>query len=48
MSDGPMASTQAALGIRVTERDQLDDAITRALAHEGPALVEVIADADLV
>ena len=37
-----------ALGIRVTEREQLDDAITRALAHDGPALVEVMTDADLV
>ena len=27
---------------------QLDDALVRALAHEGPALVEVIADPDLV
>jgi len=37
-----------ALGIRVTEASQLDDALERALAHDGPALVEVMADAELV
>ena len=37
-----------ALGIRVERRDQLDDAIRRALDHTGPSLVEVIADAELV
>jgi pyruvate oxidase len=37
-----------ALGIRVTEASQLDQAIQRALAHDGPAMVEVVADADLV
>jgi thiamine pyrophosphate-dependent acetolactate synthase large subunit-like protein/nitrite reductase/ring-hydroxylating ferredoxin subunit len=37
-----------ALGIRVTEASQLDEAIERALAHDGPAMVEVVADADLV
>ncbi len=37
-----------ALGIRVTESAQLDDAITQALAHDGPAMVEVVADAELV
>ena len=36
------------LGIRVTAVDQLDDALRQALAFPGPALVEVIADADLV
>ncbi len=35
-------------GFRVERRDQLDAAIGEALAHRGPALVEVIADADLV
>jgi len=35
-------------GQRVTARDQLDDALAAAFAHEGPALVEVITDADLV
>ena len=37
-----------AFGQRVTEPAQLDDALMRALAHEGPALVEVLTDADLV
>ena len=35
-------------GIRVDRRRELDDAIAAALAHPGPALVEVIADPDLV
>ena len=42
------ASCAARFGIRVDEPMQLDAALTRALAHEGPALVEVIADPDLV
>jgi pyruvate oxidase len=37
-----------ALGIRVTQASELDDAIQRALAHDGPAMVEVMADPDLV
>ena len=37
-----------ALGIRVTRRDQLDDALRRALDHPGPALVDVVSDVDLV
>ena len=37
-----------ALGIRVERADQLDDALSGALAHAGPALVEVVADPDLV
>jgi thiamine pyrophosphate-dependent acetolactate synthase large subunit-like protein/nitrite reductase/ring-hydroxylating ferredoxin subunit len=36
------------LGIRVTEAADLDDALARALAHEGPALVEVVTAPDLV
>jgi thiamine pyrophosphate-dependent acetolactate synthase large subunit-like protein/nitrite reductase/ring-hydroxylating ferredoxin subunit len=35
-------------GVRVDERAQLDDALTDALAHEGPSLVEVITDPELV
>jgi thiamine pyrophosphate-dependent acetolactate synthase large subunit-like protein len=42
------AEISGALGIRVDDKSQLDDAIGRALAHDGPALVEVIADPDLV
>jgi len=35
-------------GIRVTGRDQLDDALAEALAYDGPALVEVVSDVELV
>jgi thiamine pyrophosphate-dependent acetolactate synthase large subunit-like protein/nitrite reductase/ring-hydroxylating ferredoxin subunit len=37
-----------ALGIRVTKASQLDDALARALDHDGPALVEIMTDAQLV
>jgi Thiamine pyrophosphate-requiring enzymes [acetolactate synthase, pyruvate dehydrogenase (cytochrome), glyoxylate carboligase, phosphonopyruvate decarboxylase] len=37
-----------AMGIRVTSADQLDDALARAIAHDGPALVSVITDPELV
>ncbi len=37
-----------ALGIRVTSRDGLDQALARALAHQGPSLVEVVGDVELV
>jgi thiamine pyrophosphate-dependent acetolactate synthase large subunit-like protein len=37
-----------ALGIRVTGRDELDAALAKALAHQGPSLVEVIGDPELV
>jgi thiamine pyrophosphate-dependent acetolactate synthase large subunit-like protein/nitrite reductase/ring-hydroxylating ferredoxin subunit len=37
-----------ALGIRVESADGLDDALVRALAHDGPALVEVVTDPELV
>lgn len=35
-------------GVKVTETDKLEEAIAGALAHDGPALVEIITDADLV
>jgi thiamine pyrophosphate-dependent acetolactate synthase large subunit-like protein/nitrite reductase/ring-hydroxylating ferredoxin subunit len=35
-------------GERVERRDDLDAALSRALAHEGPALVEVMTDPELV
>ena len=35
-------------GLKVASADELDDALTEALAHDGPALVEVITDADLI
>ena len=37
-----------AKGIRVTELSQLGDAISAALAHPGPALVDIVTDALLV
>ncbi len=37
-----------AKGIRVESADELDDAIGTALAHDGPALVEVITDPELI
>jgi thiamine pyrophosphate-dependent acetolactate synthase large subunit-like protein len=37
-----------ALGFRVDTRDALDDAISSALSHPGPALVAVHADPDLI
>lgn len=37
-----------AQGIRVDGADQLDDALTTALAHEGPSLVAITADVDLL
>ncbi|MGB5453240.1 MAG: thiamine pyrophosphate-binding protein [Sedimenticolaceae bacterium] len=36
------------LGIRVTAQDQLRDALKRALSYEGPALVELMADVELI
>ena len=36
------------LGIRVTARSELDDAISRALAFEGPATVEIMTAPELV
>jgi thiamine pyrophosphate-dependent acetolactate synthase large subunit-like protein len=37
-----------AFGVRVTSIDELDDALVAAIAHEGPALVEVLTDPELV
>jgi len=37
-----------ALGIRVNDRAQLDGALADAGAHDGPALVEVMTDAELI
>ncbi len=42
------AENCGALGIAVASRDALDEALTRALAHPGPSLVEVMTDAALV
>jgi pyruvate oxidase len=35
-------------GVRVTDAGQLDDALAEAIAAEGPALVEVITDPELI
>jgi thiamine pyrophosphate-dependent acetolactate synthase large subunit-like protein len=37
-----------ALGVRVRELGDLDEALTRALGHVGPSLVEVMADPALI
>jgi pyruvate oxidase len=42
------ATLCGAAGYRVSAADELRDALTAALAHSGPALVEVIADPLLV
>jgi len=42
------AALCGARGIRVTSLDELDDALVAALAHDGPALVDIVTDALLV
>ena len=43
------ATSCGALGIRVTEAgNSLDEAIQKALQHDGPAVVEVITDVKLI
>ncbi len=42
------AALCGAKGIRVTDPDELDDAIGEALAHPGPALVDIVTDSLLV
>ncbi len=42
------ATNCGALGIRVTESGDLDAALARAFAHEGPALVEIVSDPALI
>ncbi len=37
-----------ALGLRVTRADELQGALAEALAHDGPATVEILADARLI
>jgi thiamine pyrophosphate-dependent acetolactate synthase large subunit-like protein/nitrite reductase/ring-hydroxylating ferredoxin subunit len=37
-----------ALGVRVTEKEELDTALEKTLAHDGPSMVEVLADPELV
>lgn len=42
------ASSCGALGLSVRRAEELDQAMERALAHDGPAMVEVFSDAALV
>ena len=42
------ATNCGALGLRVSEEDRLESALQRALAYEGPALVEVMTDPQLI
>jgi thiamine pyrophosphate-dependent acetolactate synthase large subunit-like protein len=42
------AASCGAFGIRVENERELDEALERALAHDGPSLVEVITDPELV
>jgi thiamine pyrophosphate-dependent acetolactate synthase large subunit-like protein/nitrite reductase/ring-hydroxylating ferredoxin subunit len=42
------AEISGALGIRVERASELDAAVERALAHDGPSLVEVMCDPELV
>ncbi len=34
-------------GVRVTKTEELDEALASAIAHDGPALVEILSDAEL-
>ncbi len=42
------AESCGALGLRVEKTADLDESLARALAHDGPALVEILSDAKLV
>jgi thiamine pyrophosphate-dependent acetolactate synthase large subunit-like protein len=42
------AESCGALGIRVTNKEELDDALERGLAHDGPSLIEIMTDAELI
>ena len=42
------ATLCGAKGIRVTTNSELDQAIQEALAFEGPSLVEIMSDAELI
>ena len=42
------AESSGGLGIRVESVDELSDALERAIAHTGPALVDVVADVELI
>ena len=42
------ATNCGALVIRVTDKSELDEALERALAHDGPSMVEILTDAELI
>ncbi|MEO1368822.1 MAG: thiamine pyrophosphate-dependent enzyme, partial [Acidobacteriota bacterium] len=42
------ADISGALGIRVERAEELDDALARALEHEGPSMVHIVADVGLI
>ncbi len=42
------AENCGALGVRVTNRSQLDEGLKRVLGHDGPAMLEVITDPELI
>ena len=42
------AENCGAMGIRVTEAGELDDAMQKAIAHDGPAMVEIMSDPELI
>lgn len=42
------ANLCGALGLSVRKKDELDDAISKALAHNGPSLVEIYSDVELI
>jgi len=43
-----LARNSGGMGLRVTTLEELDAALAEAIAHNGPALVEVITDAELL
>ena len=42
------AENCGAMGIRVTKSSELDDALQRVIAHDGPAMMEIVTDAELI
>lgn len=42
------ATDCGALGIKVTSKDQLDQALQQAIAHQGPATLEIMTDSTLI
>jgi thiamine pyrophosphate-dependent acetolactate synthase large subunit-like protein len=45
---GAFAQSCGALAIRVEEAAELDESLARAIEHDGPAMVHVLTDAELV